>query len=84
MDLQTYADVYPKFYDYLETVSGSAKTEFTLDYDILAGHKIDVEVDGRGQPIENTHWTRDVVNNKITTTEAVQVGSVFMARIHLI
>ena len=75
---------YPGFHDYLETVSGSAKTVFNLDYDIIAEHKIDVSIDGRKQPIENTHWTRDVVNNRITLSEAAQVGSVFEARIHLI
>ena len=74
---------YPGFYDYVEQVSGSAKTVFSLGMDIDALHKIDVEVDGRGQPIENTHWTRDIDANTITTSESVQVGSTFKARIYL-
>ncbi len=74
---------YPGFQDIVETVSGSAKTEFTLGITIDADHKIDVSVDGRGQPIEDTHWSRDTDNGKITMTEAVNVGSVFKARIYL-
>jgi len=74
---------YPGFYDYVETVSGSVKSIFSIGMDIDAAHAIDVSVDGRGQPIENTHWTRDINANTITTSESVQVGSVFKARIYL-
>lgn len=75
---------YPGFTDVVETVSGEAKTVFTLGVNITADHKIDVSVDGRGQPIENTHWSRDVETNTITTSEPVNVGSVFKARIYLL
>lgn len=71
------------FTDYIEEVSGSQKTEFNIGLDIDANHKIDVSIDGRDQPIENTNWTRDVVNNKITTASPVEVGKVFKARIYL-
>lgn len=74
---------YPGFHDYVETVSGAAKTVFQLDVDITATHKIDILVDGRDQSIEGTHWTRDVDTNRITTTSSVNVGSEFKARIYL-
>lgn len=74
---------YPGFTDVVETVTGSAKTVFSLGVDIDAVHKIDVSIDGRDQPIENTHWTRDIGANTITTSEAVNIGSVFKARIYL-
>lgn len=90
---QTYTDVaasiqhlydkYPGFHDYVETVSGSTKTVFTIDYDFAADHKIDVSIDGRDQPIENTHWSRDAGTNQITMTEPINVGSVFKCRIYL-
>lgn len=73
---------YPGFHDFVETVSGSAKSTFQLDVDIDTEHQIDVEVDGRGQ-LETTHWTRDIANNRITTGSAVNVGSWFRARIYL-
>jgi hypothetical protein len=74
---------YPGFYDYVEEVSGSSKTVFSLGMDIDASHKIDVSIDGRDQPRENTNWTRDIDANTITTSESVQIGSVFKARIFL-
>lgn len=77
------AVTYPGFHDYVETVSGSAKTVFQLDMTIDANHQIDIYVDGREQPIENTHWTRNTGLGQITTTSAVNIGSVFKARIYL-
>lgn len=71
------------FQDYVETVSGSAKSVFSIGIDIDAPHKIDVSIDGRDQPIENTHWSRDISTNTITTSEPVNVGSVFKARVYL-
>lgn len=76
-------DKYPGYHDYIETVSGSAKTTFNLDYDIDAAHSMDVGIDGRDQPIEGTHWDRDITNNQITMTEPINVGSVFKCRIYL-
>lgn len=74
---------YPGFHDYVETVTGSPKTVFNLDIDIDADHAVDVDIDGRNQPLENTHWTRDIVNNRITMSENVNVTSIFKARIYL-
>lgn len=74
---------YPGFQDYVETVSGSAKTVFSIGVDIDADHKVDVSIDGRDQPIENTNWSRDNSANTITTAEPVNVGSVFKARVYL-
>lgn len=76
------AVAYPGFHDYVETVTGSAKTVFQLDVTIDAEHKIDIFVDGREQPIENTHWTRNTGLGQITTTSAVNIGSIFKARIY--
>lgn len=80
---KTRAVAYPGFHDYVETVTGSAKTVFQLDITIDADHVIDVDVDGRNQPIENTHWSRNTGLAQITTTSAVNIGSVFKARIYL-
>lgn len=74
---------YPGFQDYVETVSGSSKTVFSIGVDIDADHKMDVEIDGRGQPIEGTHWSRDITNNQIIMTGPINVGSVFKCRIYL-
>ena len=78
------AIAYPGFHDYVETVSGSAKAEFTLNKTITADHKIDISIDGRDQPVEDTQWSRDVETNKITMSEAIPVGKTFKARIYLI
>lgn len=81
------AIAYPGFHDYLETVSGSAKTEFTVDMDIDDNHVIDVSIDGRDQPIEGelpgANWVRDSATNKITVAESLSEGKVFKARIYL-
>lgn len=77
------AIAYPGFVDVVETVAGSPKTEFTLGVTIDSEHKIDVSIDGRDQPIEDTHWSRDKDNGKIIMTESVPVGKVFKARIYL-
>ena len=74
---------YPGFTDYIETVVGSAKSTFTIGVDIDALHKLDVSIDGRDQPIENTHWTRDVSANTVTMSEPIKVGSIFKCRIYL-
>lgn len=81
--IQALYDRYPGYHDYIETVSGSAKTTFNLDYDIDAAHSMDVEIDGRGQPIEGTHWDRDITNNQIIMSGPVNVDSVFKCRIYL-
>lgn len=74
---------YPGFTDYIETVTGSAKTTFTLDKAIDSAHAIDVDIDGRNQPIEGTHWTRTNGDpGEIVMASAVNVGSVFKARIY--
>jgi len=80
--IQHLYDKYPGFQDYVETVSGSAKTVFSTGIDFDAAHKIDVSIDGRDQPIENTNWSRDNSANTITTAEPVNVGSVFKARVY--
>ena len=79
------AIAYPGFHDYLETVSGSAKTEFTLDMNIDDNHAIDISIDGRDQPIEGDpgNWTRDSSTNKIIVAESLSEGKVFKARIYL-
>ena len=74
---------YPGFQDVVETVSGSSKTTFALGVDIDANHVIDVSIDGRYQPIENVHWTRDTDTNEIIMSESINVGSTFKARIYL-
>lgn len=71
-------------HDYVEVVATEGQTEFTIDYDITADHKIEIDLDGRDQPVEGVNWTRDVVNNKIILSEGVHVGSVFKAKIHIL
>lgn len=74
---------YPGFTDYIETVTGSAKTTFTLAVDIDSGHAIDVDIDGRNQPIEGTHWTRTNGSpGEIVMAEAIPVGKIFKARVY--
>lgn len=83
-DLQTLLDTYPRFVDYIETVSGSPKTTFTLTgIPLDSGLAVDVEIDGRGQPIEGVQWTRVNANpGQITMATAVNVDSIFKCRVH--
>jgi len=74
---------YPGFVDYIETVAGSAKTTFTLAIPIDSAHAIDVDIDGRNQPIEDTHWSRTTGDpGEIVMAEAIPVGKVFKARVY--
>jgi hypothetical protein len=84
-DLQTYIDTYPRFQDFLETVTGSAKTTFTLTgFNLDTSFALDVSIDGRDQPLEGTHYTRSNANpGQIIMSEPINVGSVFKCRIYL-
>jgi hypothetical protein len=73
-----------EYHDYIETVAVEGKTEFTLDYDITADHRIEIDIDGRNEPLEGTNWTRNVAANKIILAEGIHVSSVFKARIHIL
>lgn len=84
-DLQSYIDGrYPGFVDFIAEVTGSAKTTFTLtDFNLDATYAIDVDIDGRNQPIEGTQWTRVNANpGQIVMSEAVNVGSTFKCRVY--
>jgi hypothetical protein len=84
-DLQSYIDArYPGFTDFKETVAGSAKTTFTLTgFTLDATYAVDVEIDGRDQPIEGTQWTRVNDNpGQIVMSENINIGSTFKCRIY--
>lgn len=79
-----YTEVTPlEFHDYTVTVTMEGQTDFVLDHTITADTKIDVEIDGRDEPIEGVNWTRDVAHNKIILSEGMHVDSVFKARIYI-
>ena len=72
------------YHEYIEEVAIEGQTSFQLDYDITAQHEIEIDIDGRDQPIENVNWTRDVDLNKINLSEGLHIGSVFKAKIRIL
>lgn len=77
------AVAYPGFNDDTETVSGSSKTTFTLTVDIDAEHHIDAWVDGRLNNEVLGHFSRDVNNNQVVFSSAVNVDSEVVIRTYL-
>lgn len=74
-----------EFIVYTETVSGSTKTNFITSgggATFTATSPIEVSIDGREQPLEGTHWTRTVGTQTISMSGAVQIGSIFKAKIY--
>ena len=71
------------FIDYVETVTGSPKSDFTLVVALTAEHVIDVWVDGRLEMIEGTNWSRtEGTPGHIVLSEAVGIEKVFKAPVY--
>lgn len=77
------AVAYPGFSTFTETVAGSAATDFSMNGVVSLDtiHHVDAWVDGRKQT-DTVHFNRDVENNKIVFTQAVNIDSFVEIRIY--